>query len=115
MPSPASHAPWRRTSTTSTTSKADQQGPTLSPIPPYRAFFYWNAVSPDYFRTMGIPIDRGRTFQTGGDAATSPVIVNRTFAQRYLADRDPLGRTFLWGDNKEIYAVVGLVDATKNF
>src|ERR1017187_1221868 len=36
MPSPASHAPWRRTSTTSTTSKADQQGPTLSPIPPYR-------------------------------------------------------------------------------
>jgi predicted lysophospholipase L1 biosynthesis ABC-type transport system permease subunit len=26
-----------------------------------------------------------------------------------------LGRTFLWGDNKEIYAVVGLVDATKNF
>jgi predicted permease len=79
------------------------------------AFFYWNAVSPDYFRTMGIPIDRGRTFQTGGDAATRPVIVNRTFAQRYLADRDPLGRTFLWGDNKEIYAVVGLVDATKNF
>src|ERR1019366_7312096 len=39
MPSPASHAPWRRTSTTSTTSKADQQGPTLgfpAPIPPYR-------------------------------------------------------------------------------
>jgi predicted permease len=78
------------------------------------AFFYWNAVSPDYFRVMGIPIDRGETFQTAGDAVMRPVIVNRTFAQRYLADRDPLGRTFLWGDNQTPYAVVGIVDGTKN-
>jgi predicted permease len=79
------------------------------------AFFYWNAVSPDYFRTMDIPIDRGRTFRTDGDSGTRPVIVNRTFAQRYLTDRVPLGRTFLWGDIKTPYVVVGIVGGTKNF
>jgi predicted permease len=78
------------------------------------AFFYWNAVSPDYFRTMGIPIRRGRTFEAG-DGATHPVIVNRAFAQRYLADRDPLGRSFAWGDQKIPYVVVGIAEDTKNF
>ena len=77
-------------------------------------FYYWNAVSPDYFRTMGIAIDRGQTFQAGADAATRPAIVNRMFAQRYLADRDPLGRMFRYGDNKTPYVVVGIVGGTKN-
>jgi putative ABC transport system permease protein len=80
-------------------------------------FYYWNAVSPDYFRAMGIPVDRGQTFQpgdAGGDDATRPVIVNRTFAERYLADRDPLGRMFRYGEDKTPFVVVGIVDGTKN-
>jgi predicted permease len=79
------------------------------------AFFYWNAVSPDYFRTMGIPIGRGRTFLPVEGAATHAVIVNRAFAERYLPDRDALGRSFLWGDIREPYVVVGIVAGTKNF
>jgi predicted permease len=79
-----------------------------------RAFFYWNAVTPEYFRAMGIRIARGQTFPDDTDAVTRTVIVNRTFAQRYLTDRDPLGRTFLWGDAKTPYAIVGIVDGTKN-
>jgi hypothetical protein len=77
-------------------------------------FYYWNAVSPDYFRVMGIAFLSGQTFQTGGDAATRPVIVNRPFAQRYLADGEPLGRTFRYGGDDTAYRVVGIVDATKN-
>ena len=77
-------------------------------------FYYWNAVSPEYFQAMGIPILSGRTFQDGGDDSRRPVIVNRTFAQRYLADRDPLGRMFRYGENKTPYVVVGIVGATKN-
>jgi predicted permease len=79
-----------------------------------RAFFYWNAVTPEYFRVMGIPIERGQTFQTPGDTATLPVIVNRAFAQHYLADRDPLGRMFRFGEGKTPYVVAGIVDGTKN-
>jgi putative ABC transport system permease protein len=79
-----------------------------------RAFYYWNAVSPDYFQAMGIPIERGQTFQTRDDGAARPVIVNRTFTQQYLADRDPLGRMFRYGENKTPYVVVGIVAGTKN-
>ncbi|MGD0365030.1 MAG: ABC transporter permease [Bryobacteraceae bacterium] len=77
-------------------------------------FYYWNAVSPDYFRVMDIPIHRGHTFQAGADSGAHPVIVNRTFAQRYLADRDPLGRLFRYGEDRVPYRVVGIVDPTKN-
>jgi len=50
-------------------------------------------ASPDYFRTMGTGILRGRPF-TGLDDADHPgaVIVNEAFVQRYLAPSSPLGK-----------------------
>jgi predicted permease len=78
------------------------------------AEFAWNAVSPDYFHAMGIPIVRGRTFLAGSqETAARPVVVNRTFAARYLADREPLGRTFFWGFDKTPVRIVGIVEGTK--
>ena len=79
-----------------------------------QAFFYWNAVSPDYFRTMGIPVIRGRTFEPATSAAARPVVVNRTFAERYLAGRDPLGRQFRFGESKTPCVIVGIAGGTKN-
>jgi predicted permease len=76
--------------------------------------FAWNAVSPDYFRAMDIPIVRGQTFPAGSQgSAARPVIVNRAFAERYLTDRDPLGRSFFWGSNKLPSLIVGIVEGTK--
>jgi putative ABC transport system permease protein len=51
------------------------------------------AVTPGYFKTMGIPIERGRTF-TASDRPGAPmgVIVNQTFADRFFPGEDPLGR-----------------------
>jgi len=48
-------------------------------------------VTPEYFRTFGIPIAKGRSF-TGQDVAGSvPVaIVNETFVKKYLPNVDPL-------------------------
>ena len=51
------------------------------------------AVTPGYFRAMGIPIRRGRDF--GPDerpGAPVAVIVNETFASRFLRERDPIGQ-----------------------
>jgi len=57
-------------------------------------------VSPDYFRTLGIRLLEGRPF-TFRDTANSPamVIINQSFAHRYLAGQDPLGKKIhiAWG------------------
>lgn len=55
-------------------------------------------VSPDYFRTMGIPVLKGRSFtQSDIDSTTGFFVVNQAFAQRYLSSRDPLGANILIG------------------
>ena len=54
-----------------------------------------NAVSRDFFQTMGIEIVRGRGFGSQ-DTATSPkvAVINRTLARRYFPNEDPVGKTF---------------------
>ena len=48
-------------------------------------------VSPEYFRTFGIEMLRGRAFTAQDRAGTLPVaIVNERFVNRYLSKRDPL-------------------------
>jgi putative ABC transport system permease protein len=50
------------------------------------------AVSPDYFRTLGIPLLAGRGFADADVNASQPVaIVDETFAKKYLAG-NPLGK-----------------------
>jgi predicted permease len=52
-----------------------------------------NAVGPDYFRTMGIPILAGREFTAADDRTGQPVIVvNQTLARQLWGDASPLGR-----------------------
>jgi putative ABC transport system permease protein len=75
----------------------------------------YEAVSPDYFRTMGIPLLEGRSFRES-DVAASPgvVVVNDVFARDYCPDRNCLGRriTSLVQGN-EWMTVVGEVGAVR--
>ena len=50
-------------------------------------------VSPDYFRTVEIPVRKGREFQES-DVAGAPyvAIVNEAFVRKYLGAGDPLGQ-----------------------
>jgi predicted permease len=52
-----------------------------------------NLVTPKYFDVMGIPVLRGRGF-TEDDRADTPhvVVVNRTFARRFLGEAEPIGK-----------------------
>jgi len=54
---------------------------------------FFNRISPDYFRTLGTPVLRGREF-TERDTGTSPAvaIVNETFARKFFANGEALGR-----------------------
>jgi predicted permease len=68
-------------------------------------------VGPDYFRTMGIPLTRGRDF-TAADRAGAPgvVVVNEAFARRYWPDQDPIGKRVTMGNRNGTPAqVVGVV------
>lgn len=71
----------------------------------------YRAISPNYFRTMGIPLLVGRDFSEQDHAqAPGVVIVNRSFARRYFQGEDPLGKQIDIGDGynkpREIVGVV---------
>jgi putative ABC transport system permease protein len=74
---------------------------------------HWTFVAsatPDYFRAMGVPILRGRSFSEADDATAPPVaIVNEGFVQRYGME-DPVGKTIMIRDGpwREV-TIVGVV------
>jgi putative ABC transport system permease protein len=69
------------------------------------------AVDPGYFAAMEIPVVRGRAIEAG-DRAGVPrsVVVSQSFAARYLAGRDPIGRRIHmeWDGDTLVSTVVGL-------
>ena len=75
-------------------------------------------VSPGYFRTLGIPLRRGRDF-TDHDDAASPgvVVVDDAAARRLWPGEDPLGKRITFSDSAEGAAwlsVVGVVGEIKD-
>ncbi len=69
-------------------------------------------VTPQYFKTMGIPVRRGRDIEDAdtGDRAWVAV-VSASFAERYWPGQDPLGKTFKHLDRTR--TVVGVVGNVK--
>lgn len=64
---------------------------------------YPNWVAPDFFRTMGIPIRLGRTFQPNEQHV---VIVSESFARQQWPGQNPLGQ--LLGDGPSKDMVIGV-------
>jgi len=70
------------------------------------------AVTPDYFKVMGIPLNRGRLF-TDQDRGGAPrvAIINEAMARRMFPDEDPIGRHIHLAQGpvtfREIVGVVG--------
>ena len=59
--------------------------------------FHSNAVSPAFFRAMGIPLLAGRGFTAEDRDGENVVIVNKNFIDRYLDGQPAIGATFRWG------------------
>ena len=72
-------------------------------------------ASTDYFRTMEIPLKKGRFFNED-DTADKPqvVIIDEKFAQRFWPDSDPIGK-HLWFDPKKPFTIVGVVGVVKQY
>ena len=63
------------------------------PAPDERPEVEYNEVSPDYFRTMGIPLVSGREFTTADNESAPPVaIVNEKMVAQYWHGEDPIGK-----------------------
>ncbi|MBO0724493.1 MAG: ABC transporter permease [Blastocatellia bacterium] len=72
------------------------------------------AVSIDYFKTMGIPLLRGRSF-VAQDGAGSPrvAIINEQAARRFFPGEDPISkRLILRGTDK--FEIIGMVGDVKH-
>jgi predicted permease len=76
-----------------------------------------NRVSTGYFETLGIPLLRGRTIQAADSAdAVRSVVVNKTFADRYFPNGDPIGHSFTVADPAApgVWHIVGVVRDSKH-
>jgi putative ABC transport system permease protein len=67
------------------------------------------AVTPDYFKLMGVSLLNGREFRSTEDEKTPNVaIVNQAFVARFFPNQNPIGRKFWFeGRNKPGTEIVG--------
>jgi len=75
-----------------------------------------NSISANYFRTLKIPLRRGRDFSAADTERSQPVaIVSELLARKYWPARDPVGQRIRLGDAwTTIVGVVGDVRAWAN-
>ena len=91
------------------------------------------AASPEYFRTLGIPVLKGRLF-TAADGrigsfrraealqfllkSTFTVVINESMARRYWPGEDPVGKAFRFGFPEmhgPLLKIVGVVGDTRDY
>lgn len=72
-------------------------------------------ITPDYFRTMQIPLHSGRAFtDQDTEQSTKVVVVNEKMAKQLWPNESPVGRRItIWRDEKFPREIVGVVGDTK--
>jgi len=84
----------------------------MVPQPGLETNVVYQAITPDYFHVMRIPLVKGRFFSAGdGKDAPAVVVVNQAFVRKFLPGVDPLGKRLyggMGGEKRcEIVGVVG--------
>ncbi|MGD8454002.1 MAG: ABC transporter permease [Phycisphaerae bacterium] len=80
----------------------------------------FNAVNPEYFSAMDIPLLAGRGFTEHDAGETSAVaVINETLARQFFPDRNPLGEVIkpyasASSGGPESYEIVGVVGSTRD-
>src|SRR6476619_2495774 len=71
-------------------------------------------VSPKYFATLQLPLEKGRDFTEQDSKETQLVIiVNQTFADRYWPGQEPIGKQVISDLTNESFTVVGIARNAK--
>ncbi len=76
---------------------------------------YYNAVMPNYFETVGIPIIRGRGFrEEERRAGAAVVVVSESTARNLWPNQDPLGKLLQTEPNATFAQVIGVAQDAQN-
>jgi len=71
-------------------------------------------VATGYLQTMGIPLMRGRDFDTAvREESLKVAIINETAAHRFWPDQDPLGKRFKFYGENDFVQVIGVAHDAK--
>jgi putative ABC transport system permease protein len=75
------------------------------------------AVTPDYFRAMGIRLIRGRVFTAQDDAKAPRIaIINETMARQFFPNEDPIGKRINITNGPDTWReIVGIVADIKQY
>ncbi|MGA3016989.1 MAG: ABC transporter permease [Bryobacteraceae bacterium] len=86
-----------------------------APPPGQRPIGLVRGVTPEYFRTMAIPLVSGRFF-TESDTAQSPprIIVNQALARRFWPQANPIGGRLVLDPEGRIAEIAGVVGDVKS-
>ena len=75
----------------------------------------WAIVSADYFKTMRVPILRGRTFTRDEDAEGKPVVlIDENLARRFWPNEEALGKHIGY-DSPTRHEVIGIVKEVRRY
>jgi len=87
----------------------------------------WNAMlescSEGWFRTVGVPLVRGRLLsETDVDSARQVAVINQTLARRFFGQEDPIGQRIKFNEldqapdtpHDAYFEIIGIVRDTKN-
>jgi putative ABC transport system permease protein len=79
-----------------------------------RPLVFIESISPDYPKTMGIPLVAGRTFNSSDHASSaSVVLVNEATVRRFWPNQNPIDKV-VWIGNLSPCRVVGVLGDTRN-
>jgi putative ABC transport system permease protein len=93
----------------------DFEGYTAPPEGPMENVDYYQTVTTDYLKTMGIPLLEGRDF-SAPDATGAPVVlVNETLARTFYRNQSPVGKRLKPGFGGQVpsFTIVGVVRDVK--
>jgi predicted permease len=75
----------------------------------------FDAVSPNYFSTLRIPLLSGREFNAGDTAAGAKVaIINEAMAKAFFPDRNPIGVNIAMGGGNDVKPNIQIVGVVKD-
>jgi putative ABC transport system permease protein len=75
----------------------------------------FDAVSPNYFSTMRIPLLSGREFNAGDTTASTKVaIINEAMAKEFFPKRNPIGVHFALGGGNDVKPNIEIVGVVRN-